>query len=421
MFFRPEMAPDPSVGEAAAERLANAALSSPAPVARQAAKADTVQMPTAGVLSSPGHPLDADTRQYMEPRFGQDFSRVRVHYDGEAHRSAAALRANAFTVGEQIVFGAAQFAPRGPAGRLLLAHELSHVIQQRQTGVVRTQRQAVPDASTPTGAELRTPKGAIGERLSLGLGSGVPAPQVSAINRTTVATVYFGHDRWLLEPDGFAAVQKLAEQLTLMTKPLVTVDGHASGEGSVKHNEELARLRREGVIAVLSARAPGATFAGGGHGASAPEVPETAADESELEAQRARNRRVTIAMSDLASPAPGIPPKAGPDIFKLPPVRPETPEEEANRRLKEMLKLPPELPGRPKRSPSDLFWTAVDDGLNKEMAKIGVPKQFRGLIKDGAHALIERGLQAPLDSALDAAHLTSQEKDAIKAAIRAAV
>lgn len=419
MFFRHEVAPDPRAGEAVADQMAHAVFSgNTLPVMRHASKADAVRLPATGVLSSPGHPLDADTRQYMEPRFGQDFSRVRVHHDSDAHQSAAALRADAFTVGEQIVFSAGQFAPRSQAGRLLLAHELAHVVQQRRAGVVLTQRQAVSEGPAPTGADLRAPKAGIGERLSLS--SGVPAAQVSAIDAATVATVYFGRDRWLMEPDGFAAVQKLAEQLTIMAKPFVTVDGHASGEGPERHNEDLARLRREGVIAVFSSRVPGATFAGGGHGATAPAVPESAADTSELETQRARNRRVTIVMADLASPGPSAPAKAGPDIFKLPPIEPETPQEESSRRLKEMLKLPPELQGRPKRSFSEQLWAAVDDQLNTAMAKIGVPRQFRGPIKDGAHALIEKGAETVLDSALDAAHLSSQQKEAVKAAVRAA-
>ena len=235
-----------------------------------------------------------------------------------------------------------------------------------------------------------------------------------------IATIYFARDKWLMEPDGFIAVQKLAEQLSYMTKPFVSVDGHASGEGPEKHNEELARLRREAVTATLSSRVPGATFAGSGHGASEPAVPETATDPGELEAEHAKNRRVTIVITDLTSPAPPATPKVGADIFKLPPPRPETPEEEANRRLKEMLKLPPELPpGRPKRSSSEQFWETVDDKLDNAMSKLGVPKQYRGLIKDGAHAAIEKGAETVLDSVLDAAQLSSQQKNAIKAAVKA--
>ncbi|MGB9632210.1 MAG: DUF4157 domain-containing protein [Chloroflexaceae bacterium] len=82
------------------------------------------------VLRSPGQPLDAETRAFMEPRFGHDFSRVRVHTDARAAESARAVNALAYTVGRDVVFGAGQYAPGASAGRRLLAHELAHVVQQ---------------------------------------------------------------------------------------------------------------------------------------------------------------------------------------------------------------------------------------------------------------------------------------------------
>jgi hypothetical protein len=80
---------------------------------------------------APGEPLDADTREVMERAFGQELGSVRVHRDAEAARSADALDALAFTSGSRIVFGPGQYAPSTPEGRRLLAHELAHVIQQR--------------------------------------------------------------------------------------------------------------------------------------------------------------------------------------------------------------------------------------------------------------------------------------------------
>ena len=83
------------------------------------------------VLRSPGHPLDPATRAFLEPRFGHDFSRVRIHADGRAAESARAVNAQAFTVGQEIVFGAGYYAPTTTDGRHLIAHELAHVVQQR--------------------------------------------------------------------------------------------------------------------------------------------------------------------------------------------------------------------------------------------------------------------------------------------------
>lgn len=77
-----------------------------------------------------GTPLSAETRSFFEPRFGQDFSDVRIHADGEAASSARAVQARAYTFGNDIVFGANQYAPATTQGKQLLAHELTHVIQQ---------------------------------------------------------------------------------------------------------------------------------------------------------------------------------------------------------------------------------------------------------------------------------------------------
>jgi hypothetical protein len=86
------------------------------------------------VLRSPGRPLDAATRAFMEPRFGHDFSRVRVRIDAKAAESARVLNALAYTVGPDVVFGAGQYAPHTKAGDELLAHELTHTVQQQHRG-----------------------------------------------------------------------------------------------------------------------------------------------------------------------------------------------------------------------------------------------------------------------------------------------
>lgn len=82
------------------------------------------------VLGSPGQPLDQGARAFFEQRFGQSFSDVRVHTDAKAAESAEAVSAMAYTVGHDIAFGEGRYAPNTNAGRQLLAHELSHVVQQ---------------------------------------------------------------------------------------------------------------------------------------------------------------------------------------------------------------------------------------------------------------------------------------------------
>jgi hypothetical protein len=81
-------------------------------------------------MQTSGAPLDAATRRFMEPRFGHDFSRIRVHTDARASASADAVHARAYTVGSNVSFAADEYAPTTARGRNLIAHELAHTIQQ---------------------------------------------------------------------------------------------------------------------------------------------------------------------------------------------------------------------------------------------------------------------------------------------------
>ncbi|MBI2925757.1 MAG: DUF4157 domain-containing protein [Verrucomicrobia bacterium] len=99
---------------------------------RRATGAEPDEVPTIvhEVLRSPGQPLDPKTCAFMEPRFGHDFNDVRVHTDVHAGESARAVHALAYTVGPNVVFGKGQYAPDTSGGQRLLAHELTHVLQQ---------------------------------------------------------------------------------------------------------------------------------------------------------------------------------------------------------------------------------------------------------------------------------------------------
>ena len=83
------------------------------------------------VLNSPGQQLEAQARISAESRFNHDFSRVRVHTGKQAGDSARAVNAQAYTVGRNVVFGEGKYAPYTPAGKRLLFHELTHIVQQR--------------------------------------------------------------------------------------------------------------------------------------------------------------------------------------------------------------------------------------------------------------------------------------------------
>jgi hypothetical protein len=105
---------------------------------------------------SPGDPIDPDIRSLMEPRFGHDFSRVRVHTDAEAAASARAVSARAYTVGRDVVFGNGRYAPKTSAGRHLLAHELAHVVQQSGDTLSSSNDLSIAPASDGVEAEARS-------------------------------------------------------------------------------------------------------------------------------------------------------------------------------------------------------------------------------------------------------------------------
>jgi hypothetical protein len=109
-------------------------------------QAETAPASVDQVLAGPGRPLDATLRQDMEQRFGHDFSKVRVHSGAAAEQSAMDVNANAYAVGHNIVFGAGQLASETSAGRRLIAHELTHVVQQSSAGQTIKNHNPVPNA-----------------------------------------------------------------------------------------------------------------------------------------------------------------------------------------------------------------------------------------------------------------------------------
>ncbi|MFF8787729.1 DUF4157 domain-containing protein [Streptomyces sp. NPDC015125] len=103
-----------------------------------------------GVLRTPGRPLDDPVRTDMESRLGADFSDVRVHTDTAAHESAEAVNAHAYTSGSHLVFQRGRYDASSAAGRHMLAHELTHVIQQRSGPVAGTDRGDGTKVSDPS-------------------------------------------------------------------------------------------------------------------------------------------------------------------------------------------------------------------------------------------------------------------------------
>lgn len=111
---------------------------------------DEERSPVHEVIGSGGTPLPVELRTDMEGRFGQDFGDVRVHNDGAAHDSAKSVNAQAYTVGSNIVFQSGKYEPASDAGKHMIAHELTHVVQQRSGPVEGTEAGGGVKVSDPS-------------------------------------------------------------------------------------------------------------------------------------------------------------------------------------------------------------------------------------------------------------------------------
>ncbi|MDQ5838621.1 MAG: DUF4157 domain-containing protein, partial [Acidobacteriota bacterium] len=152
------------------------------------------------VLRSPGQLLDADSRAFFETRLGHDFSRVKLHTDARAAESARALSARAYTVGRDIVVGSASPALDTRAGRVLLAHELTHVIQQggRTPGEMESltltrpgdasEREADRAAAALSGGGSFRPQTSSGAVVARDMDGGVP-PDAGPVDANPIAGV----------------------------------------------------------------------------------------------------------------------------------------------------------------------------------------------------------------------------------------
>jgi outer membrane protein OmpA-like peptidoglycan-associated protein len=186
------------------------------------------------VLATSGQPLDPATRGFMEARFGRDFSRVRAHTGSKAADSAHAVNALAYTVGRDIVFGAGHYMPETLEGKRLLAHELTHVIQQ--AGVQPTlQRKCGPALGPPT--PDCTPK------------TGESSGEI----------FYFEVNCDDLNPEEVAHLKAFATGLSAGTT--LKVHGFASVDGPAAFNRDLSCHRANKMAALLRSAAPAATVA----------------------------------------------------------------------------------------------------------------------------------------------------------------
>jgi outer membrane protein OmpA-like peptidoglycan-associated protein len=397
------------------------------------------------VLHSPGRPLESNTRQAMEANFGQDLSQVRTHTDDKAADSAAAINAQAYTFGNNIVFGKGNLAPDSVEGDQLLAHELTHVTQQASSNTSQTAANLViSDVTDPLeqAADKKAEEIVAGEKLTenqnpilsppMGLIQRVPLP--GNIDTTLRVSPFMARSMGSLTLTNFALnsatltsthqdqLTDLAATISRLLRQypggMISIAGHTDATGSEEHNLGLGQQRADAARDALVAA-----------GVSADIITTTSAGETSLrvDTQQAEgvNRRVEITFQPepiasfgvppltLRSPQPVQPP---PDLrFRPPPLTPETVEERIERILREPIPEP-----RQRRSFNDLFWRRINDGLDSAMSRANVPEELRGLIRRGVRAGIERGARAIVDEVLDAANIQGEAREAVESVIRSA-
>jgi hypothetical protein len=151
-------------------RAVNAPLRAVAPTGSSDARTPLAPPSVEQTLAGVGAPLEGGLCRDMEQRFGYDFSRVRIHSGPVAERSARELSAAAYTVGERVVFAAGRYAPGTNEGRRLIAHELTHVVQQSGARPLSATQSLEPARSTPQTrpAPLRVSRFGEGEHKKLG-------------------------------------------------------------------------------------------------------------------------------------------------------------------------------------------------------------------------------------------------------------
>jgi outer membrane protein OmpA-like peptidoglycan-associated protein len=445
---------------------------SPSPLQRKAANAGPdvgVSPIVQDVVRSPGRPLDDAARLSMETRFGRDFSSVRIHDDSIAAASARAVHARAYTVGQDVVFGAGEYSPQSESGRRLMAHELAHTVQQSGA--------AAP--STP--GFLAEGKG--GQSL---LGTGAEASEVEA-DRAAEAVIHNQAVR-LQARTGGASIQRQAlpgstqlpdsDRLIENASPFIaaaigstTLDGFVTGSAALTqaHQKELAKTAHNITVllrkytlstvavtgytdtvgteannlalgddralavkrALVDLGVPESIISTDSKGERAPQAVKTG-----NEVPNAANRRVEVRfqpkeafggiMTGKLTPPSTKRPEPGGGAATPPPVdlnvHPKIEPPDPTRLPPDFWKpLPPPIPGTGPKSALDIINEKFVDPVVDAVTK-GLPKSVRDKVKAAAHSGVKSGVAKAARAAAEAAGLKDPAGlDAIEKAAEAAI
>lgn len=405
------------------------------------------------VLRSSGQPLDPETRAFMEPRFGHDFSNVRIHTDARAAESAQAVNALAFTVGSDIAFSSGQYSPHLSSGRQLLAHELAHVTQQSAALADMSQlhigepsdrfehaadhlAHQVMQGTAPAAmngsiemvsnvALLQRQAVAGGDDPVLEVGTGSPLEASFAGSMTLDK---FGSNQSELTEEHSAALKDHAKRINQLLRhyrdSFVSITGHTDAIGEEQSNQKLGQRRADAVLSELAKNGvPADILRAGSVGETAPAVATKKAEPRNRRVEiffRARNFKGALLGGELQLGAQA--PASLPGFLKE--VKPLT-----TKKIDLSLPTPSTFPGpfdpslgisppeRKKTSVSKLVDDKVDAAINPLIKRL--PNWIQQRIRSGAHSLIEKGVSSLLDEALKNSPLDATGKEAVRKAVEA--
>jgi outer membrane protein OmpA-like peptidoglycan-associated protein len=385
------------------------------------------------VLQSGGHPLNDESRSFMESRFGYNFSNIRIHDDSKAAKSAESINAKAYTHGSSIVLNK-NINHNSHAGQHLLAHELSHVIQQSGGGVENNVVQRQP--LSPDKGDTAVPAVDLRDTASPLLASALGSAEISR----------FKLGSYELPKEGKDTLRYSAKQilffLSKFPRSSVNIKGFTDKVGDGESNMTLGQERADAVKDFLRQEGvPDEIMTTESKGENEPAV------QTKDDIPEPRNRRVQIIFNVHKSSASfGMdlklrPPEKRSDTPKppeKPPISltvPKEPErripfrdpdesslwkkmEENQRRIDEFDRKNPSK----KRSLTDVIIDGVMDTTIKPiLKKLPLSKDMRekaeGLIRKG----IEAGTEKAIDSVIDALPGDSSEKDALKSAAKSLI
>lgn len=283
------------------------------------------------VLKSGGRSLESDTRSFMESRFGQDFSQVRVHTDGKAAESARNIGGLAYTLGQDIVFGSGQYSPATNSGKVLLAHELTHVLQQRGSqGTVQpklrignpaglAEQQADKTANSVVFGVGKVPINFELSALSIQRACGTADIGTPSGCNPSSPTFISGHPlfRFNKDCDDFAPTEEASLISTVTGLPSTTtieIHGFASTDGDPTFNENLSCARAAKAHKVITK-----PLAAGGAGIAVSRIATPVSRHGPTPGPSSDRRSVVI-KSSTPSPSPPVTPPVTPLTVAIAPV-----------------------------------------------------------------------------------------------------